>query len=51
MPSHDSVVLVLVLTIYGGPNLNGAGKQLRLANGYVKDTFSSVGREQIPAYP
>lgn len=40
----------LGITIYGGPNFNGAEKQLRLANGNVKDKFSSVGREQIPAY-
>lgn len=37
--------------VYGGPNLNGAGKQLRSANGNVKDKFSSEGREQIPAHP
>lgn len=36
---------------YGGPNFNGAGKQLTLAYGNVKDKFSSEGKEQIPAYP
>lgn len=25
--------------IYGGSNFNGAGRQLRLANGYVKDIY------------
>lgn len=40
-----------ITTIYGGQNFNGAEKQLRLANGNVKDKFRSVGREQIPAYP
>lgn len=47
-PGWCSLISLLFLV---APTLMEQKKQLRLANGDVKDGFSSLGGEQIPAFP
>lgn len=49
-PAHNGVVLVLLLFTVA-TILIDQKKQLRLTNGNIKEEFSSVGREQVLAYP
>lgn len=46
--SHPGWCSRAITIVLGGPNFMEQKKQLRLANGNIKDVFSPVGREQIP---